>query len=73
MWVTKQAIISKNRNKHDLKNQPKNLMELKRKEETGGREKEGEGGQDRGRRKRGNDLVSINISNHPLHFSFKGL
>ena len=45
----------------------------KRKDKTGGREEEGEGGQERGRRKGGNDLASINISNHPLHFSFKGL
>lgn len=50
MWVTKQTITSKNRNKHDLRNQPKNLMELKRKEETGGSEEEGEGGREEGER-----------------------
>lgn len=48
-------------------------MELKKKEKTGGREEEGEGGQEKGRRKGGNDLAIINISNHPLHFSLKGL
>lgn len=72
--VTKQASSSKKRNKHFLQNQPKFLIELKRKKKIGSRKQEREGRWVRERQEKGgNDLASINISNNPLHFPFRGL